>query len=41
MLKLCEQCAAEDECALDYDKANEYVDHLALGEPFLQHAVWQ
>ena len=27
--KFCESCAEEDECVLDYDKADEYLGHLA------------
>ena len=31
VMKFCEQCASEDECELDYDKADEYMDHLVAG----------
>ena len=29
VMKFCESCAAEDECQLDYDKADEYINHLS------------
>lgn len=28
-MAFCQQCAKEDECELVYDKAEEYIDHLA------------
>ena len=30
VIAFCEQCAGEDECALDYDKAEEYLGHLSF-----------
>merc|ERR1712093_441574 len=29
VVKFCEQCAGEDGCTLDYDKADVYIDHLS------------
>lgn len=29
VMAFCQQCAKEDECELVYDKAEEYIDHLA------------